>query len=180
MPQRPIAHDDSESELDYNDISDLDNAPVAGISSTTTQSSASVQGGDMEIIRSLQLENQSLKNNNRTLGEKNKILASNQRRRSSAQVPDELKAYDVELSTFAHKYGVIAEMFPPEHRVLRLLVPNPPPIISASRYASKSAEELCLVTEVFTSTGSPPSFRTYLSFSIIGMLVYIFHCVTKH
>ncbi|KAG2123408.1 hypothetical protein DEU56DRAFT_917456 [Suillus clintonianus] len=151
MPQRPIAHDDSESELDYNDISDLDNAPVAGISSTTTQSSASVQGGDMEIIRSLQLENQSLKNNNRTLGEKNKILASNQHRRSSAQVPDELKAYDVELSTFAHKYGVIAEMFPPEHRVLRLLVPNPPPmIISASRYASKSAEELCLVTEVYS------------------------------
>jgi hypothetical protein len=48
MPQRPIAHDDSESESDYNDVSDLD-APVVGISSTTTQSSVSVQGGDMEV-----------------------------------------------------------------------------------------------------------------------------------
>ncbi|KAG2043249.1 hypothetical protein BDR03DRAFT_1005326 [Suillus americanus] len=53
MPQHPIAHDDSESELDYNDISDLDNAPVAGISSTTTQSLASVQGGDMEWLKKL-------------------------------------------------------------------------------------------------------------------------------
>ncbi|KAG1730132.1 uncharacterized protein EDB91DRAFT_1252785 [Suillus paluster] len=150
MPQCPITHDDSESELDYNDVSELDalSSVTVGISSTT-QSSASVQGGDMEVI--LQLENQSLKNNNRTLGEKNKILASNQRRRSSAQVPDELKAYNVELLTFACKYGVIAEMFPPEHHVLRLPVPNPPPIIiSASHYASKSAEELCLVTEVYS------------------------------
>lgn len=104
----------------------------------------------LKIIRRLQLENQSLKNNNRTLGEKNKVLASNQRRRSSAQVPDELKAFDIELSTFARKYGVIAEMFPPEHRILRLPVPNPPPvIISPSRYATKGAEELCLVTEVY-------------------------------
>ncbi|KAG1783209.1 hypothetical protein EV702DRAFT_1191641 [Suillus placidus] len=153
MPQHPITYDDLESELDYNGTSESDapSSVMVGISSNTTQSSAAVQDGDMEIIQSLQLENQLLKNNNRTLGEKNKILASNQRRRSSAQVPDKLKAYDVELSTFARKYGVIAEMFPPEHRVLRLPVPNPPPvIISASRYASKSAKELCLVTEVYS------------------------------
>ncbi|OJA17584.1 hypothetical protein AZE42_01215 [Rhizopogon vesiculosus] len=50
-------------------------------------------------------------------------------------------AFDVELSTFARKYGVIAKMFPPENRVLRLAMPNPPPIsLSGSRYASKSAE----------------------------------------
>jgi len=48
MPQCPIAHDDLESELDYNDVSDLD-APVIGISSTTTQSSVSVQGENMEV-----------------------------------------------------------------------------------------------------------------------------------
>ncbi|KAG0695729.1 hypothetical protein DFH29DRAFT_879836 [Suillus ampliporus] len=133
----PIAHDDSESELDYNE-SDAPLSVAVGISPTTTQSLASVQDGDME----------SLKNNNRTLGEKNKILASNQRQCLSVQVPNELKAYNVELSTFACKYGVIAEMFPPEHRILRLPVSNPPPvIISASHYASKSAKELCLVTE---------------------------------
>ncbi|KAG1846022.1 hypothetical protein F4604DRAFT_1977349 [Suillus subluteus] len=152
MPQRPIVHRDSESELEYDDgsESDVPSSFVAATTSATTQSSASLQGGDMEIIRRLQLENQSLKNNNRTLGEKNKVLASNQRRRSSAQVPDELKAFDIELSTFARKYGVIAEMFPPEHRILRLPVPNPPPIIiSPSRYATKGAEELCLVTEVY-------------------------------
>jgi hypothetical protein len=104
----------------------------------------------LKIIRRLQLENQSLKNNNRTLGEKNKVLVSNQCRHSSAQVPDELKAFDIELSTFTRKYGVIAEMFPPEHRILRLPVPNPPPIIiSPSCYATKGAEELCLVTEVY-------------------------------
>ncbi|KAG1741140.1 hypothetical protein EDB19DRAFT_1908166 [Suillus lakei] len=118
--------------------------------SATTQSSASLQGGDMEIIQRLQLENQSLKNNNWMLGEKNKVLASNQHRSSSVQVPDKLKAFDIELLTFARKYGVIAEMFPPEHRILRLPVPNPPPIIiSPSRYATKGAEELCLVTEVY-------------------------------
>ncbi|KAG1720905.1 uncharacterized protein EDB91DRAFT_1256769 [Suillus paluster] len=152
MPQRPIVHHDSESELEYHDASELD-VPlsfVAVTASATTQSSASLQGGDMEIIRCLQLENQSLKKNNRMLGKKNKVLASNQHRRSSVQVPDELKAFDIELSTFARKYGVIAEMFPPEHRILRLLVSNPPPvIISPSCYATKGAEELCLVTEVY-------------------------------
>jgi len=67
------------------------------------------------------------------------------------QVPDEQKIYDVELSTFARKYGVIAEMFPPQNRILRLPVPHPPPmIISPTRYASKSAEELCLVAEVYS------------------------------
>ncbi|KAG1747036.1 uncharacterized protein EDB91DRAFT_1245475 [Suillus paluster] len=105
----------------------------------------------LKIIQRLQLENQSLKNNNWMLGEKNKVLASNQHRRSSAQVPDELKAFNIELSTFTHKYGVIAKMFPPEHHILRLLVPN-------------------LSPGVFASTGSPPSFHTDLSFSIIGTL----------
>ncbi|KAG2155873.1 uncharacterized protein EDB93DRAFT_1247516 [Suillus bovinus] len=142
MPQYPIAHHDSDSELEYNDSeSDIPLSYVAGtVASTTTQSLASLQGGDME----------SLKNNNWTLGEKNKVLASNQRRHSSAQVPNELKAFDIELSTFSRKYGVIAEMFPPEHRILRLPVPNPPPvIISPSCYSTKGAEELCLVTEVY-------------------------------
>ncbi|KAG1828217.1 hypothetical protein EV424DRAFT_1289110, partial [Suillus variegatus] len=102
-------------------------------------------------VRHLQLENQALKNDNRSLGEKNKTLSSNQCRRSSAQVPDELKVFDVELSTFSRKYGIVAEMFPPEHRILKLPVPNPPPaIISRSRYASKSAEELGLVTELYS------------------------------
>ncbi|KAG1900688.1 uncharacterized protein F5891DRAFT_980262 [Suillus fuscotomentosus] len=153
MPQHPIAHHDSESELEYDDASESDvlSSYVAGTTSITTQSLASLQGGDMEIIWCLQLENQSLKNNNWMLGEKNKVLASNQHRCSSAQVPDELKAFDIELSTFACKYGIIAEMFPPEHHILRLPVPNPPPvIISPSHYSTKGAKELCLVTELYS------------------------------
>ncbi|KAG2348729.1 hypothetical protein BDR05DRAFT_995132 [Suillus weaverae] len=147
MPWHPIVHHDSESKLEYN--SDVPSSFVAG--TATTQSSASLQDGDMEIIRCLQLENQFLKNNNQMLGENNKVLASNQCRRSSVQVPDKLKAFDIKLSTFARKYGVIAEMFPPEHRILRLPVPNPPPIIiSPSHYATKGAKELCLVTEVYS------------------------------
>ncbi|KAG1891642.1 uncharacterized protein F5891DRAFT_1211218 [Suillus fuscotomentosus] len=151
--QHPIAHHDSESELEYDDASESDvlSSYVAGTTSITTQSLASLQGGDMEIIWCLQLENQSLKNNNWMLGEKNKVLASNQHRCSSAQVPDELKAFDIELSTFACKYGIIAEMFPPEHHILRLPVPNPPPvIISPSHYSTKGAKELCLVTELYS------------------------------
>jgi hypothetical protein len=67
------------------------------------------------------------------------------------QVPHEQNIYDVELSTFARKYGVIAEMFPPQNRILRLPVPHPlPMIIFPTRYASKSAEELCLVAEVYS------------------------------
>ncbi|KAG1746430.1 hypothetical protein EDB19DRAFT_1905884 [Suillus lakei] len=89
------------------------------------------QHEDMEIIQCLQLENQTLKNNNRAL--------------------DELKAFDAELATFSRKYGIIAEMFPPTHRILKLPVPKPPPaILSGSRYATKSAEELCLVTELYS------------------------------
>ncbi|KAG1891836.1 uncharacterized protein F5891DRAFT_1197278 [Suillus fuscotomentosus] len=103
------------------------------------------------IIRHLQLENQALKNENHTLGEKNKTLSSNQCRRSSAQVPDELKVFNVELSTFSHKYRIVVEMFPPEHHILKLPVPNPPPaIISKSHYASKSAEELSLMSELYS------------------------------
>jgi hypothetical protein len=105
----------------------------------------------LKVIRRLQLENQTLKNENRTLGEKNKTLSNNQQQRSSTQVPDELKVFDVELSTFFRKYGIIAEMFPPEHRILTVPVPNPPPaILSGTRYANKSAEELCLVTELYS------------------------------
>ncbi|KAG1756660.1 uncharacterized protein EDB91DRAFT_1241705 [Suillus paluster] len=49
------------------------------------------------------------------------------------------------------EYGIIAEMFPPAHRILKLPVPNPPPaILSGSHYATKSAEELCLVTELYS------------------------------
>lgn len=106
----------------------------------------------MKIIRRLQLENQTLKNNNRALGETNKTLSANQRRSSSStQIPDELKAFDAELATFSRKYGIIAEMFPPTHHILKLPVPKPPPaILSGSRYATKSAEELCLVTELYS------------------------------
>jgi hypothetical protein len=105
----------------------------------------------LKIIWCLQLENQTLKKDNCTLGEVNKTLSANQHQSSSnAQVPDELKAFDAELVTFSCKYGIVAEMFPPTHCVLKLTVPNPPPIIlSGSRYATKSAEELCLVTELY-------------------------------
>ncbi|KAG1730406.1 uncharacterized protein EDB91DRAFT_1252670 [Suillus paluster] len=110
------------------------------------------QHEDMEIIRRLQLKNQTLKNKNRTLGETNKTLSANQwRSSSSTQIPDELKAFDAELATFSRKYGIIAEMFPPTHCILKLPVPNPPPaILSGSHYATKSAEELCLVTELYS------------------------------
>ncbi|KAG1879780.1 hypothetical protein F4604DRAFT_1537666, partial [Suillus subluteus] len=103
-------------------------------------------------IRRLQLENQMLKNNNRALGEMNKTLSANQWRSSlSTQIPDELKVFDTELATFSRKYGIIAEMFPPTHRILKLPVPEPPPaILSGSRYATKSTEELCLVTELYS------------------------------
>ncbi|KAG2114725.1 uncharacterized protein F5147DRAFT_649880 [Suillus discolor] len=102
-----IACDDLESELEYKDVSKLDvsSSFMVGLSLTTTQSLASVQNGDMEIIWHLQLKNQLLKNNNQTLGEKNKVLP----------VPNSL-----------------------------------PIIISASRYASKDAKELCLVIEVYS------------------------------
>ncbi|KAG1808958.1 uncharacterized protein BJ212DRAFT_1484816 [Suillus subaureus] len=139
------------------DRSELDSPSVAvDISSTTSWSSVSnsrrqQQHGDIEIVQCLQLENQTLKNDNHTLGEKNKTLSSNQCRHSSTQVLDKLKVFDVELLTFSHKYGVVAEMFPPEHCILKLTVPNPPPaILSGSCYASKSAEELCLVTELYS------------------------------
>ncbi|KAG2046377.1 hypothetical protein BDR06DRAFT_977512 [Suillus hirtellus] len=129
MPQHPIVHHDLESELEYDDASESDLL-------------ASLQDGDME------LENQSLKNNNWMLGEKNKVLVSNQHRCLSVQVPDELKAFDIELSTFACKYGIIAEMFPPEHHILRLPVPNPPPIIiSPSHYSTKGAKEFYLLEQ---------------------------------
>ncbi|KAG2112053.1 uncharacterized protein F5147DRAFT_651154 [Suillus discolor] len=109
------------------------------------------QQAPCHIVRRLQLENQALKNDNRTLGKKNKTLLSNQCRCSSTQVPDELKIFDVELSTFSCKYGIVVEMFPPEHHILKLPVSNPPPaIISGSCYASKSAEELGLVTELYS------------------------------
>ncbi|KAG1893063.1 uncharacterized protein F5891DRAFT_1196876 [Suillus fuscotomentosus] len=154
-PRHVIQSDASESDFD-----DLESPSLtAGISSTASrQSSETVSNsrrqqshGDVEIVQHLQLENQALKNNNHTLGEKNKTLSSNQCRRSSAQVPDELKVFNVKLSTFSCKYGIVAEMFPPEHRILKLPVPNPPPaIISRSRYASKSAEELGLVTELYS------------------------------
>ncbi|KAG2141968.1 hypothetical protein DEU56DRAFT_911302 [Suillus clintonianus] len=156
MPQRAPHHivPSDRSELDSDD---LDSPSVAvDIASTASQPSVSnsrgqQQHGDIEIVRHLQLENQMLKNDNRTLGEKNKTLLSNQHQRSSAQVLDELKAFDVELSTFSHKYGVVAEVFPSEHRILKLVVPNPPPaILSGSCYASKSAEELGLVTELYS------------------------------
>ncbi|KAG1787604.1 uncharacterized protein HD556DRAFT_1312640 [Suillus plorans] len=93
-----------------------------------------------------------LKNNNHTLGKKNKTLSANQwQLSSSTQIPDELKAFDAELATFSHKYGIIAEMFPPTHRILKLPVPNPPSaILSGSHYATKSAEELCLITELYS------------------------------
>ncbi|KAG1786170.1 uncharacterized protein HD556DRAFT_1450025 [Suillus plorans] len=158
MPQQAPHHtSDSESDsLDYFDESDSGSA-AGGSGSSLTQPSVSntrqrpQQDGDMEIIRRLQLENQMLKNNNRTLGEKNKTLSSNQHRRSKTNVPDELKAFDVELGTFSRKYGIVAEMFPPVHHILKLPVPNPPPtILSGSRYASKSAEEVCLVTELYS------------------------------
>ncbi|KAG1759605.1 hypothetical protein EDD22DRAFT_955741 [Suillus occidentalis] len=49
------------------------------------------------------------------------------------------------------EYGIIAEMFPRTHRILKLPVPKPPPaILSGSRYATKSAEELCLITELYS------------------------------
>ncbi|KAG2029342.1 hypothetical protein BDR03DRAFT_1018515 [Suillus americanus] len=143
MPQRaphPIVPSDG-SELDSNE---LDSPSVAvDTSSTTSRSLVSnshrqQQHGDIEIVWCLQ-ENQMLKNDNHTLGEKNKTLSSNQRQCSSTQVLDKLKVFDVELSTFSRKYGVVAEMFPPEHRILKLVVPNPPPaILSGSCYASKN------------------------------------------
>ncbi|KAG1720436.1 hypothetical protein EDB19DRAFT_1835989 [Suillus lakei] len=142
------------SELDSDELGSP--SVAVDILSTASQSSVSnshrqQQHGDVEIIRRLQLENQMLKNDNRTLGEKNKTLLSNQCRCSSTQVPDELKVFDVELLTFSCKYGVVVEMFPPEHCILKLPVPNPPPtILSGSRYASKSAEELCLVTKLYS------------------------------
>jgi len=55
----------------------------------------------LKIIQCLQLEHQTLKKDNCTLGEVNKTLSANQRQSSSnAQVPDELKAFDAELATF--------------------------------------------------------------------------------
>ncbi|KAG1840104.1 hypothetical protein C8R48DRAFT_679648 [Suillus tomentosus] len=159
MPQQAPRHV-VQSDASESDFDDLDSPSLtAGISSTAShQSSETVSNscrqqshGDVEIVRRLQLENQALKNDNRTLGEKNKTLSSNQRWHSSAQVPDELKVFDVKLLTFSRKYGIVAEMFPPEHRILKLPVLNPPPaIISGSRYASKSAEELGLVTELYS------------------------------
>ncbi|KAG1748381.1 uncharacterized protein EDB91DRAFT_1245087 [Suillus paluster] len=159
MPQR-APHRTSDNEYDSLDYGESDSGSAAGgprISLTSRQSSVSntrqrpQQHGDMEIIRRLQLENQMLKNDNCTLGEKNKTLSSNQRRCSNTHVPDELKAFDAELATFSRKYGIVVEMFPPMHHVLKLPVPNPPPtILSGSRYASKSAEELCLITELYS------------------------------
>lgn len=51
MPQRPIVHRDLESELEYDDgsESDVPSSFVAATASATTQSSASLQGGDMEV-----------------------------------------------------------------------------------------------------------------------------------
>ncbi|KAG1906806.1 uncharacterized protein F5891DRAFT_1182216 [Suillus fuscotomentosus] len=159
MPQQAPRHV-VQSDASESDFDDLDSPSLtAGISSTAShQSSETVSNsrrqqshGDIEIVRCLQLENQALKNDNCTLGEKNKTLSSNQRQHSSTQVPDELKVFDVELLTFSRKYGIVAEMFPPEHCILKLPVLNPPPaIISGSRYASKSAEELGLVTELYS------------------------------
>ncbi|KAG1726526.1 uncharacterized protein EDB91DRAFT_1254295 [Suillus paluster] len=102
----------------------------AAISQSLVSNAQMPQNEDMEIIRRLQLENQTLKKDN---------------------LPDELKAFDAELATFSCKYGIIAEMFPPMHCVLKLTVPNPPPtILSGSHYETKSAEELCLVTELYS------------------------------
>jgi hypothetical protein len=128
----------------------------------------------LKIIRHLQLENQTLKKDNRTLGEANKTLSANQRRSSSnAQVPDELKAFDAELATFSRKYGIVAEMFPPTHRVLKLTVPNPPPVIlSGSRYATKSAEELCLVTELYSLL--PDHLHRFVQTTHFQSLVHLF------
>ncbi|KAG2365655.1 hypothetical protein BDR07DRAFT_1481108 [Suillus spraguei] len=52
----PTVHHDSESELEYDDASELDvpSSYVVGTASATTQSSASLQGGDMELEQHLQ------------------------------------------------------------------------------------------------------------------------------
>ncbi|KAG1896769.1 uncharacterized protein F5891DRAFT_1192664 [Suillus fuscotomentosus] len=153
MPQQAPCHviQSDASELDFHDLDSP--SLTAGISSTASrQSSETVSNSHRQQSHGdVELENQALKNDNCTLGKKNKTLLSNQCWHSSAQVPDELKVFDVELSTFSCKYRIVAEMFPPEHCILKLPVPNPPPaIISGSRYASKSAEELGLVTELYS------------------------------
>ncbi|KAG2103988.1 uncharacterized protein F5147DRAFT_775694 [Suillus discolor] len=155
MPQyapRQVGTPDNSDSSEYESDSGPASVGVSSISQPTVLNGRMPQHEDMEIIWRLQLENQTLKNNNRALGETNKTLSANQRRSSSStQIPDELKAFDAELATFSRKYGIIAEMFPPMHRILKLPVPKPPPaILSGSRYATKSAEELCLVTELYS------------------------------
>ncbi|KAG1844844.1 hypothetical protein DFJ58DRAFT_843936 [Suillus subalutaceus] len=150
-PHQVNAPDNSDSS-EYESDSGPGSVGASSISQPSALNGRMPRHEDMEIIRRLQLENQTLKNNNRALGETNKTLSANQRRSSSStQIPDELKAFDAELATFSRKYGIIAEMFPPTHRILKLPVPKPPPaILSGSRYATKSAEELCLITELYS------------------------------
>ncbi|KAG2086951.1 uncharacterized protein F5147DRAFT_659072 [Suillus discolor] len=155
MPQyapRQVGTPDNSDSSEYESDSGPVSVGVSSISQPTVSNGRMPQHEDMEIIWRLQLENQTLKNNNCALGETNKTLSANQwRSSSSTQIPDELKAFDAELATFSRKYGIIAEMFPPMHRILKLPVLKPPPaILSGSRYATKSAEELCLVTELYS------------------------------
>ena len=95
-------------------------------------------------MKDLQLQVQTLVEENRSLKEEVKHMQMNKPKRGSKANPE----VDELIAVFGKNYGIMIEMFPPPSKLFQ----QPPPsttveIISRSRYETSASEDMALLAE---------------------------------
>ncbi|KAG1884130.1 hypothetical protein F4604DRAFT_1919973 [Suillus subluteus] len=105
-----------------------------------------------EGVKSVQLENQALKERLHAVEEQNKVLSANSkgRRKQDNKVSEDISAFGTELKVCAKRYGLTINMFPPPAALLKVALPNPvPPFNTAARYATTGSQEIATLAELY-------------------------------
>ncbi|KAG2110155.1 hypothetical protein BD769DRAFT_1674654 [Suillus cothurnatus] len=92
------------------------------------------KGELLDALKTLQIDVQKLREENRALKEENRVLLAEKpkcKRKVNAEPPEELVAHETAIVINARKYGMMMEMFPSKDSLNKLLPSSPTPFDSA-------------------------------------------------
>ncbi|KAG1847397.1 hypothetical protein F4604DRAFT_1540267, partial [Suillus subluteus] len=103
-----------------------------------------------QTLKALQVQMQRLQAENRSIKEENKTLhADKPKRKRRADTQHEFSVHEDTITIYAHKYGMMVEMFPSSELLNKKRPASPTAFDSSERYVTAATEETAFLDELY-------------------------------
>ncbi|KAG1741775.1 uncharacterized protein EDB91DRAFT_1247830 [Suillus paluster] len=138
---QPLSESDTESNFD--DLNgDPERISIPGPSAS--------KGELLETLKALQVQIQRLQEENKSIKEENKTLhAEKPKRKRCADTQHKFAIHEDTITIYAHKYGMMVEMFPNGELLNKKLPECPTPFGSSERYTTAATQESAFLDELY-------------------------------